>query len=75
MAVGLRVLGDGAGQGIGKADVRVAGFEASVLKLKLPLKLDVRAAGRVVCSTKRPIFMLCVPLTFVMLPEKLNSVL
>ena len=51
------------------------GFEPSALKLKFPLKLDVRAAGRVVCSTKSPAFIVCAPFSFVMLPETLNKVL
>src|SRR5215207_6328902 len=51
------------------------GFAASLLKLKLPLKLDERAAGLVVCSTNTPAFRLCAPFIFVRFPEMLNSVL
>src|SRR3990170_3744855 len=51
------------------------GFEPSALKLSDPLKVADRWAGRVVCSTKIPAFMLCVPFTFVMLLDTLNSLL
>src|SRR5262245_22529427 len=53
----------------------VSGFAPSLLKLKLPLKLDVRAAGRVVCSTNNPVFIVCAPFSLVRLPDTLNRVL
>src|SRR5688572_2802193 len=53
----------------------LSGFEPSVLKLIVPLYEEARCAGRVVCSTKRPVLMLCAPFTFVRLPETLKSVL
>ncbi len=53
----------------------LSGLDPSVLKLSVPLNVDARCAGRVVCSTKMPVLMLCVPFTFVTLPEMLKSVL
>ena len=51
------------------------GLPPSLLKLRFPLKLDDRAAGRVVCSTNTPVFRLCAPFSFVTLPETFQSVL
>src|SRR4051794_18776683 len=53
----------------------LSGFEPSVLKLSDPLNVDARCAGRVVCSTKTPVFRLWAPFTLVRLPDTLNSVL
>ena len=57
--------------GIGFSDRRAV----KVLKLTVPLNDEARCAGRVVCSTKRPVFKLCVPFTFVRLPDMFHSVL
>src|SRR5215211_7856329 len=53
----------------------LSGLDPSELKLSEPLNVDDRCAGRVVCSTNRPVLMLCEPLIFVTLPEKFHSVL
>ena len=62
-------------QPVGEPDVRVQWVRASALKLKLPLNVEVRAAGLVVCSTNIPVFNEWAPLTLVTLPETLNRVL
>ena len=50
-------------------------FEASVLKLKSPLKFEVRWAGRVVRSRKNPALNVCDPAAFVIFVEKFHRVL
>ena len=52
-----------------------SGFEPSLLKLSVPLKFDDRAAGRVVCSTKSPVLIVCEPFSLETLPEMFHSVL
>jgi hypothetical protein len=51
------------------------GCALSAAKLNVPLKLDVRWAGRVVCSMKNPTLKVCEPLAFVMFVEKFSRVL
>ncbi len=48
---------------------------SSTLKLSVPLYADRRCTGRVACSTKIPVLMLCGPRTLVRLPETFQSVL
>src|SRR4051812_21656304 len=52
-----------------------SGFEPSVLKLKVPLNEEDRWAGRVVRSTKIPVFRLCAPFNLVTLPLIVNGAL
>ena len=75
MPVGFRVLGDGAEQRVGKTDIGIP----RVLRVAVEAVVAVearrlRAAGLVVCSTNRPVLIVCAPFIFVMFPETLKSV-
>lgn len=51
------------------------GWDESTPKLRLPLYADRRCTGRVACSTKMPVLMLCGPRIFVRLPVMFHNVL
>ena len=73
MGVRLLVLRHGAEQRVGEADVRVERVRAVGVEASVPLNAEERCAGRVVCSTKIPVFRLCAPFTLVRLPRDVEE--